>query len=74
MAREGGQVQLAQSDMFLALSLGKMGKAGFLHAPIKESHHLDMYIYILHFPTPNFSIMIQMLRIASAIKIVFQIC
>jgi hypothetical protein len=51
-----------------------MGKAGFLHAPIEESHHLDMYTYILHFPTPNFSIMMQMLRIASAIKIVFQIC
>jgi len=34
----------------------------------------DMYIFILLFPTLNFSILMHMPRIASAIKILFQIC
>jgi len=36
--------------------------------------HPDMCIYILLFPTLNFSVLITMPRIESAIKILFQIC
>ena len=32
MARQGGQVQLEQSDMCLALNMDKMAKGGFLRA------------------------------------------
>jgi hypothetical protein len=37
-------------------------------------HHLDMCIYILHFTKLNISITIHMPRIASTMKILFQIC
>ena len=36
--------------------------------------HPGVCIYILHFQTLNFSIIIHMPRIASVIKILFQIC
>jgi len=40
MARQGGRVQLEQSDMGLALNLAKMAKEGFLHAGIDEKQYL----------------------------------
>jgi len=39
MARQGGQVQLEQSDMCQALNMAKMGKEGFLHARIEETNY-----------------------------------
>jgi len=36
MARQGGQVQLEQSDMRLAFNMAKMAKGGFLHAALEE--------------------------------------
>ena len=40
MARQGGQVQLEQSDMRLALNMAKMAKAGFSRAAIEETKYL----------------------------------
>jgi len=40
MVRQGGQVQLEQSDMHLALNMAKMAKEGFSHAPIEETQQL----------------------------------
>jgi len=40
MARQGGRVQLEQSDMRLALNMAKMAKGGFLRAAIEEMQHL----------------------------------
>jgi len=37
MARQGGRVQLAQSDMRLALNIAKIAKEGFPHAAIEET-------------------------------------
>jgi len=35
-ARQGGRVQLEQSDMGLALNMAKTAKGGFSHAAIEE--------------------------------------
>jgi len=40
MARQGGQVQLEQSDMHLALDVTKMAKRVYLHAAIEETQYL----------------------------------
>jgi len=40
MARQGGRVQLEQSDMQLALNTAKMAKGGFLHAAIEQTQFL----------------------------------
>jgi len=40
MARQGGRVQLEQSDMCLALNMAKMAKEGFLRAAIEEVKYL----------------------------------
>jgi hypothetical protein len=40
MARQGGQVQVEQSDMCLALNMTKMAKGGFSHAAIEETQLL----------------------------------
>jgi hypothetical protein len=40
MARQGGWVQLEQSDMCLALNMGKMAKEGFLRAAIEKTNYL----------------------------------
>jgi hypothetical protein len=40
MARQGGWVQLEQSNMRLALNIAKMAKGGFLGATIAEPQHL----------------------------------
>jgi len=40
MARQGGRVQLEQSDMRLALNMSKMAKGGFSHATIEEMQQL----------------------------------
>jgi len=40
MARQGGRVQLEQSDMHLALNMAKMAKEGFLRAAIEETKYL----------------------------------
>jgi hypothetical protein len=40
MARQGGQVQLEQSDMRLALNMAKKAKEGFSHAAIAETKYL----------------------------------
>jgi len=40
MARQGGQVQLEQSAMQLALNMAKMAKEGFSHAAIEETQQL----------------------------------
>jgi len=40
MARQGGWVQLEQSDMHLALNMAKMAKWGFSRAPIEETQFL----------------------------------
>ena len=40
MARQGGRVQLEQSDMRLALNMAKMAKGGFSHAAIEETQQL----------------------------------
>jgi len=40
MARQGGRVQLEQSDMRLALNMAKMAKEGFSHAAIGETNYL----------------------------------
>jgi len=40
MARQGGRVQLEQSDMRLALNTAKMAKEGFLRAAIEETKYL----------------------------------
>jgi len=39
MARQGGWVQLEQSDMRLALNRAKMAKEGLLRAAIEETHY-----------------------------------
>jgi hypothetical protein len=38
MARQGGRVQLEQSDMGLAFNMAKMAKVGFLGAVIEETY------------------------------------
>ena len=40
MARQGGHVQLEQSDMRLALNMVKMAKGGFSRAAIEETQYL----------------------------------
>jgi len=40
MARQGGRVQLEQSDMRLALNMAKMAKEGFSCAAIEETKYL----------------------------------
>jgi len=40
MARQGGRVQLEQSDMRLALNMAKMAKGGFSRAVIEETQQL----------------------------------
>jgi hypothetical protein len=40
MARQGGRVQLEQSDMHLALNMAKMAKEGFSPAAIEETKYL----------------------------------
>jgi hypothetical protein len=40
MARQGGWVQLEQSDMSLALNIANMAKREFSHAAIKGTQHL----------------------------------
>ena len=40
MARQGGRVQLEQSDMHLALNMAKMAKEGFSRAAIEETKYL----------------------------------
>jgi hypothetical protein len=40
MARQGGSVQLEQSDMRLALNIAKMAKGGFLLAAVEEMQYL----------------------------------
>ena len=40
MARQGGRVQLEQSDMHLALNMGRMAKEGFSCAAIDETQYL----------------------------------
>ena len=40
MARQGGQVQLEQSDMPLALNIAKMAKGGFSRAAKEETQQL----------------------------------
>jgi len=40
MARQGGRVQLEQSNMRLALDMAKMAKGGSLRTAIKERAHL----------------------------------
>ena len=40
MAEQGGQVELEQSDMPLALNMGKMAQGGFLRAAIGEMQQL----------------------------------
>jgi hypothetical protein len=37
MARQGGPVQLEQSDMRLALNIVKLAKEGFSHTAIEET-------------------------------------
>jgi hypothetical protein len=39
-ARQGGRVQLEQSDMRLALNMAKMAKEGFLRTAIEEMKYL----------------------------------
>jgi len=39
MARQGGRVQLEQSDMRLALNMAKMAKEGFSRAAIEEKNY-----------------------------------
>jgi len=40
MVRQGGWVQLEQSEMCLALNMAKMPKGGFLRAAIEETQLL----------------------------------
>jgi hypothetical protein len=40
MPRQGGHVQLEQSDMRRALKMAKMAKGGFSHAAIEEIQYL----------------------------------
>jgi hypothetical protein len=40
MARQGGRVQLEQSDMRLALNMAKMTKGGISRAAIEETQQL----------------------------------
>src|SRR5882757_4333957 len=40
MARQGGRVQLEQSDMHLVLNMAKMAKEGFSRAAIEETKYL----------------------------------
>jgi len=40
MARQGGRVQLQQSDMCLALNMAKMAQGGYLNAAVEETQQL----------------------------------
>ena len=40
MARQGGRVQLEQSDMRLALNISKMAKEGFSRSAMEETKYL----------------------------------
>jgi hypothetical protein len=40
MAKQGGRVQLEESDMRLALNIAKMAKGGFLPASLEETKQL----------------------------------
>jgi len=40
MAKQGGRVQLEQSNMRLVLNMVKMGKEGFSRAAIEEAQYL----------------------------------
>jgi len=42
MARQGGRVQLEQSDIRLALNMAKMAKEAFWRAAIEEMKYLIM--------------------------------
>jgi len=42
MARQGGQLQIEQSHMHLALNMAKMAKKGFLHTAIEETKYQIM--------------------------------
>jgi len=42
MGRQGGWVQLEQSDMGLALNMAKMAKGGFSHSTIEKTQKLIM--------------------------------
>jgi len=41
VARQGGQVQLEQSDIHLILNMATMAKERFLHATIRENKFPD---------------------------------
>jgi hypothetical protein len=41
MVRQGGRVQLEQSDMGLGLSLAKMAKGGFSRAAVEETQQVN---------------------------------
>jgi len=40
MARQGGRIQLEQSDMRLALNMAKMAQGGFSRAAVEETQYL----------------------------------
>ena len=40
IARQGGRVQLEQSDMRLPLNMAKMAKGGFSRAAVEETQYL----------------------------------
>jgi len=40
MARQGGRVQMEQSDMCLALNMAQMANGGFSRARIQEKQYL----------------------------------
>jgi len=40
IARQGGRVQLEQSDKLIALNMAKMAEEWFLHAAMREMQHL----------------------------------
>jgi len=40
MARQGGRVQLEQSDIHLALNMAKLAKGGFSRASVDETQYL----------------------------------
>jgi len=42
MVRQGGRVQLEQSDVFMALNMAKMATGGLLRAAIEETQQLIM--------------------------------
>jgi len=81
-AKELAHLQLTKADswhqywcrLYLEHQLHRLATIRELKVPKSKVCHLDICIYILLFPALNFSIMIHIPRIASTIKIVFQIC